>query len=74
MKEPLTGTTAERITGVVGYLLYHSNWFITVTEGMIEGHSGRGRLRQKYMDEGKEVCGYQETVYRREEIANQPLG
>ena len=33
-------TIAERISSMVGHLVRHSNWFITLIEGIFEGHSG----------------------------------
>lgn len=36
---------------MIDYLLHHSNWFNTL-------NSGRGRLRQEYMDEVKEGKKY----------------
>ena len=49
----LIETIVERTRSIVGHLVCHSNWFNTLIEWMIEGHSGRGRPRQEYMAEIK---------------------
>ena len=40
----LIRSIVERRSHMIDYLLRHSNWFNTL-------NSGRGRLRQEYMDE-----------------------
>lgn len=36
---------------MVGHLLYHSNWFTILIEGIIEGRSGKRKPSQDHMDE-----------------------
>lgn len=59
-RKTLFTTIAERRSNIKGHLLHHSNWFTALIKGMIEGHRGKGRPRQKYIDEIKGERKYTE--------------